>query len=136
NIDKKTGGSSHQDGWDDLAKKLSAEGYSVLSFDFRGFGNSHSISPGFWDPSKNPHNVKYVNGANKAAQPTSIDHKDFDSNASRYYPYLVNDIVAAKSFLDRRTDQGQANTSNLVVIGAGEGATLGAMWMASQWHLR
>src|SRR5437660_140154 len=49
NIDKDKGGSSHQDGWDDLAKALSAQGYSVLSFDFRGFGKSHEVSEAFWN---------------------------------------------------------------------------------------
>jgi len=42
--------------------------------------------------------------------------------------------LPAKAYLDRRNDAGQANTSSLIVIGAGEGATLGAMWMASEWH--
>jgi pimeloyl-ACP methyl ester carboxylesterase len=135
-IDKQKGGGSHQDGWDDLAKKLSEEGYSVFSFDFRGFGNSHSVAKDFWDPAKNPHNFKYVKGAKKSPLPKTINHDDFDNNAGEYYPFLVNDIAAAKSFLDRRSDAGQANTSNLVLIGAGEGATLGAMWMASQWYLQ
>ena len=133
----KNGGSSHQDGWDDLARKLSAEGYSVLSFDFRGFGNSHSVSPAdFWDPIKGRHNRESVRGANKKPPPDAIDHKDFDNNASQYYPYLVNDISAAKAYLDRHSGGGEVNSSNLILIGAGEGATLGAMWMESQMHLR
>ncbi|HVS34522.1 MAG TPA: hypothetical protein VMS17_03005 [Gemmataceae bacterium] len=137
NIDKAKGGSSHQDGWDDLAKKLSAEGYSVLSFDFRGFGKSHEVSKDFWDPFKGRHNcLAMPTLARQKPPPTTIDHKDFDGHSSEYYPWLVNDIVAAKSFLDRKTDQGQANSSNLVLVGAGEGATLGAMWMASQWDLK
>jgi hypothetical protein len=131
NVNAKTGGSSNQPGWDELAKKLQADGYSVLKFDFRGFGNSTSVSSSFWKESYNARNVR---GANKAKPPSTISHKDFDANASEYYPYLVNDIAAAKAYLDRRNDAGQANTSSLIVIGAGEGATLGAMWMASEWH--
>jgi pimeloyl-ACP methyl ester carboxylesterase len=131
NINAKAGGSSNQPGWDELAKKLQANGYSVLKFDFRGFGNSTSVSSSFW---KENYNMRNVRGANKARPPSTISHKDFDANASEYYPYLVNDIAAAKGYLDRRNDAGQANTSSLIVIGAGEGATLGAMWMASEWH--
>ena len=137
NFDKKNGGSSHQDGWDDLAKQLSSEGYSVLSFDFRGFGNSHSVSKEFWDPIKGRYNREAMSHlANRNPPPDTIDHKDFDGMAGDYYPYLVNDVVAAKSFLDRQTDKGLANSSNLVLVGAGQGATVGAMWMASQWHLK
>ena len=130
NINAKTGGSSNQLGWDDLAKLLQSNGYAVLKFDFRGFGNSTNVSPSFWT---HRYNSRYVRGANKARPPSTIAHKDFDNNASEYYPYLVNDIAAAKAYLDRRNDAGQANTSSLIVIGAGEGATLGAMWMASEW---
>jgi len=135
NIDKAKGGSSHQDKWDALADTLSNQGYSVLSFDFRGLGNSHSVHPDFWDKLKNPHNALYVKGANKNPLPDSIKFEDFKDN-SAYYPYLVNDISAAKTWLDQASDSGRANSSNLVVIGAGEGATLGAMWMASQMHLK
>jgi pimeloyl-ACP methyl ester carboxylesterase len=130
NINAKTGGSSNQPGWDELAKKLQADGYSVLKFDFRGFGNSTNVSPQFWKETYN----RNVRGASKAKPPSTISHKDFDNIAGEYYPYLVNDIAAAKAYLDRRNDAGQANTSSLIVIGAGEGATLGAMWMASEWH--
>lgn len=46
----KIGSDSHKDGWDDLAAKLQDKGYSVLSFDFRGHGNSTSIDPmKFWN---------------------------------------------------------------------------------------
>jgi pimeloyl-ACP methyl ester carboxylesterase len=131
NINAKSGGSSNQPGWDDLAKLLQNDGYSVLKFDFRGFGNSTSVSPSFW---KESYNKQYVRGGRAAKPPTTINHKDFDGNASEYYPYLVNDVAAAKAYLDRRNDAGQANTSSLIVIGAGEGATVGAMWMASEWH--
>src|SRR6516162_2546831 len=42
------GGGSTEDGWRQLAGQLQKEGYSVLSFDFRGFGNSKTVSPKFW----------------------------------------------------------------------------------------
>ena len=61
--------------------------------------------------------------------PVAIDHKDFQA---AYYRYLVNDITAAKAYLDRRNDDGELNTSNTIVIGAGEGATLGALWLAQE----
>jgi hypothetical protein len=122
----KKGGGSHQDGWDTLAAMLQKEGYAVLSFDFRGFGGSKSVSPKFWAP-QNRHNQVLLRGGRKP--PDSIDEKDFPAN---YYSFLVNDIAAARAFLDRRNDAQEVNTSNLIVIGAGEGATLGALWMAAE----
>ncbi len=129
NLDPKKGGSSHQDGWDHLAEQLQKDGYTVLSFDFRGHGDSKTIGPEFWDFRRYPHN-QMLRGAKLAKPPTTIDQKDFSPD---YFPYLVNDIAAAKAFLDRKNDAREVNSSNLIVIGAGEGATLGAMWMATEW---
>jgi alpha-beta hydrolase superfamily lysophospholipase len=130
NFDKKNGGDSHKDGWDHLAEALQAKGYAVLSFDFRGFGNSKKVNPAkFWSPMF-PHN-RGVKPADKSKE--SIDSKYFPPP---YYANLVNDIAAAKAFLDRRNDARELNSSNLIVIGAGEGAALGALWMAAQCRLQ
>jgi len=48
----------------------------------------------------------------------------------------VNDIAAAKAYLDRQNDQKELNSSSIVLIGAGEGATLGAMWAANECRRR
>jgi alpha-beta hydrolase superfamily lysophospholipase len=126
-FDPKKGGSSHADGWDRLAAQLQKAGYSVLSFDFRGFGDSKTINPvTFWKFSHN-------NLMRRRKGQETIDHKDF---LPAYYPQLVNDIAAAKAFLDRRNDAGEINSSNLIVIGAGDGATLGALWLANLCRLR
>ena len=132
NFNDKTGGSSRDEGWDQLGDKLLDQGYSVFSFDFRGFGRSTKVNPDkFWDLRKNPQN-QMVKGWNRAPHPEAIDFAKFEH---AYYPYLANDVEAAKAFLDRRNDSGEVNTSSLFVIGAGEGATVGTLWMASQWHL-
>ncbi len=133
NFNDKTGGSSRDEGWDQLGDKLLDKGYSVFSFDFRGYGESTKVDPDkFWDLRKNPQN-QYIQGYNKLPLADTIDHAKFEH---AYYPYLANDVEAAKAFLDRRNDSGEVNTSSLFVIGAGEGATVGALWMASQWHLQ
>jgi alpha-beta hydrolase superfamily lysophospholipase len=128
-FDPRKGGGSHGE-WDKLAERLQKEGYSVLSFDFRGFGNSKSVREEFW---RFPYNSQGLPKAyHKGVKPAeSIDQKDFPLG---YYPALINDIAAARAYLDRRNDGRDVNTSNLVVIGAGEGATLGALWMAAEMH--
>jgi hypothetical protein len=61
-----------------------------------------------------------------------IDYKDFKQSPG-YIPYLANDIAAAKVFLDKKNDAGECNTRNLVLLGAETGATLGALWLRSEW---
>jgi hypothetical protein len=112
-------------GWVQLARKLQENGYAVLLFDFRGHGKSTVVNPAFW---RVP-----VNGRLKNASPkkTEVSVKDFSPG---YMPMLVNDIAAARHFLDRKNDARDCNVSNLVVIGSQESATLGVLWLATEWH--
>jgi dienelactone hydrolase len=123
------GGGSHGE-WDKLAARLQKEGYSVLSFDFRGFGGSKSVREEFWRFRYNQTGIpKAYRKGNKPAE--SIDQKDFTPG---YYPALINDVAAARAYLDRKNDGREVNTSNLIVIGAGDGATLGALWASAEMH--
>jgi hypothetical protein len=122
-------GSSQQKGYDELAKKFQAKGFAVLKFDFRGHGKSTGIDPKlFW---KEPTNRSLVKGWNITKPHEKIEFKDMRSG---YYPNLVNDIAAAKAFLDKRNDDGECNSSNMVLVGAGTGATLGALWLKGEWY--
>jgi hypothetical protein len=112
--------------WISLAEALNESGYAVLTFDFRGHGQSIEIdTTSFW---KYPRNVTGVKGAPKK------DKLEFKDMAKEYYPILVNDIAAAKAFLDNRNDTGVCNTSSLFVVGADTGATLGAIWINAECH--
>jgi dienelactone hydrolase len=130
-FDHKRGGNQGKMGA--LAARLQKDGYAVLTFDFRGFGDSKTVTNDFWGfpHNNNPMNIRKRGGA--GGPPTTIDQKDFKA---AYYPYLVNDIAAARAYLDRRNDAGELNSSNIVVIGAGHGATLGALWLAHEAALR
>ncbi len=128
-FDSKKGGSSDKDNWPALAKALQADGYVVLAFDFRGFGKSTDIDAmKFWNVAANKTYVRKGKGG-----ATSVSYKDFKSG---YYPFLVNDIAAAKAYLDRLNDQKGCNTSSTIVIGAGQAATLGALWMSNECRRR
>jgi len=128
-FDAKKGGISRKD-WPTLARALQEDGYVVLSFDFRGFGESTSVDEKFWNTRKFPQNGPGYIIRRGAKLPETINaQRDF---RAPYYPYLVNDIAAAKAYLDRLNDQKGCNTSSTIVIGAGKGATLGAMWMANE----
>ena len=126
----KFGGKSHEDGWDDLAEGLQKLGFAVLSFDFRGHGDSTNVGDDFW---KNPINQRFIRNYKPGSlkQPTSISQGDFNS---MYIPYLVNDIAAARAFLERKNDNGECNVGNTVLIGAEEGATLGLLWLTFETY--
>jgi hypothetical protein len=124
----KIGGNSTEAGWNSLALDLQKAGYAVLLFDFRGHGNSTIIQRDtFWNDQTNK--KLYIGKFNLANPPETISIKDFNS---AYYPQLVNDIMAAKTYLDKRNDGGDCNSSNMIIIGAEDGATLGSMWAYSE----
>jgi pimeloyl-ACP methyl ester carboxylesterase len=115
--------------WDKLAKKLQAsdKGFAVLTFDFRGHGASTSVNADFW---QKPYNVaSYIKGA--SPKKMAISYKDFSPN---YFPYLVNDIAAARRYIDQRNDAQDCNAANIFIIGAQESAALGFLWMAHEWQ--
>jgi pimeloyl-ACP methyl ester carboxylesterase len=120
----KLGGNSQEEGWDTLAKALQAKGIAVLSFDFRGHGDSVAVAPDFWKLTTNARGMK---GAGQA----KIGHKDF---GPAYWPMLVNDVAAAKYFIDDRLNNSEeCNSSELIVIGAEDGAAIGALFVAAEW---
>jgi hypothetical protein len=123
----KIGADIDQEGWDRLALALKTEGYSVLMFDYRGHEKSKNISPDFW---KAPNN-RTLKGAMTPNPKDTIDYKEFPTN---YFPNLVNDIMAARLYLDRKNDAGECNSADLILIGAEDGACLGALWMYSEWY--
>jgi hypothetical protein len=119
------GATSQLPGLTDLARALQEKGFAVLTFDFRGHGGSTTVSPFFW----NTPSSRLIKGY--MAKKTTISYREF---APSYFPILVNDIVAARRFLDLKNDAKQCNTSNLVMVGAQDAATLGAMWLSNEWR--
>src|SRR5438552_10225942 len=118
------GGSSREEGWDNLAKELQKKHFAVLLFDFRGHGESTVIAPNFWVLDRNNQSLKSYRPGKLKDQ---ISYKDFVTPQN--WLSLVNDIEAAKRFLDRKNDSGDCNSSNLVVVGAESSAALGTLWL-------
>jgi hypothetical protein len=112
--------------WIRLARSLQEEGYAVLTFDLRGHGDSRFINTPlvFWRSRLNAP----LRDASKR-DPVNLDYRTFPAE---YLPVLVQDIVAARLFLDLKHEKGEVNSSHLVVLGAGEGATLGAFWLFTE----
>jgi pimeloyl-ACP methyl ester carboxylesterase len=125
------GATSQLPEWENLAGTLQQAGFAVLSFDFRGHGQSTAINPKpFWGQPFNKYATRVTN-AKKMKQLQTIHWKDFYKT---YYPALANDIAAARTFLDQRALFGECSAGNLTLIGAREGATLGALWLNAECH--
>jgi hypothetical protein len=118
------------DDWGRLARQLQKHGHTVLRLDFRGHGDSTPVSLEFWNFEDNREHLKgyWAAVVQRRPPPTSIDA----NQPAAYRPWLVHDVVAARTYLDRRNDAGDLNSANLVVVGAGGGATLGLLWLASE----
>lgn len=123
----KFGSDRTKSGLDDLAKALNAEGFAVLTFDLRGHGGSVNVSPGFWTL---PPNRNGILRANPTRQ-TTISAANFKPT---YFPWLVNDVAAARRFMEVKNDAGELNAQSIFIIGAGEGASLGLAFVASEWN--
>jgi hypothetical protein len=120
------GESRNKKNWIALAQELQKD-FSVLTFDFRGHGDSTEIDAPLY------YHYKFNGVATKNARVdrARIEFKDI---LPQYYSVFCNDIAAAKSYLERtKNDLGLCNTQNFVVIGADQGATLGAVWANSEW---
>lgn len=115
-----------EESWVRLARELQRKDYAVLTFDFRGQGESTNVIPRvFWYQS---HNL-LLHAVSQARSATTIDATTFPPP---YLPNLVNDIAAARQYLDERNDLGEVNSSQLLIVGAGEGCILATLWLASE----
>lgn len=112
-----------------LARALQDAGHTVLQFDLRGHGTSTRIDATFWSERLN----KSALARGRPALAEAIDARMFPQ---QYWPWLVQDLAAARDFLDQRHENPDSpvNTFNLVVVGAGEGAALAALWLVAESH--
>jgi hypothetical protein len=124
------GSSYKEEDWDQLAAALQKTGCAVLMFDYRGHGESTVIKKPerFWEDPTNRGGVRGFNPQNLKAK---IGHKDF---SREYIPHLVNDIAAARMFLDRKNDAGQCNSRSIILVGGEDGGVLGSMWAYSELY--
>lgn len=118
-------------GWEGLAMHLRDKlGASVLTFDLRGHGGSKSVHAKFWTFD---HNKNGIRGGNAAKTKSEITAQDFKGN---YWPILLNDLTAARHFLDQKNDEQMCNSSSIIVIAAQESAGLGIGWCCHEWDRR
>ena len=116
--------------WTNAAKLCLAKGFNVLQFDFRGHGKSTEVVAGdFWVRTENRQLILGGNSPTVTTK-TAIKVADFRTN---YFPMLVQDIAAARNYLDQLNDNGTVNTSTVYLLGCGDAVGLGFLYMASEW---
>jgi hypothetical protein len=127
NVGGTNGETSNHPNWVALAKELQPD-FAVLAFDFRGHGKSTTVDPQLF--LRNIPDRKSVTSI--TLNSTTLDQKSINKLT---YPILCNDIAAAKSYLERtKNDLGECNTQNIFLVGAEQGATLGAIWANSEYY--
>ncbi|HXD87388.1 MAG TPA: hypothetical protein VN641_12905 [Urbifossiella sp.] len=122
--------------WAGLTKTLTKKGFNVFRFDWRGHGKSKDIVDGdlFWNNSiTGPWNRRFVKGFNKKPPKGELDVKNDLLYGNKYYPMFVQDLAAVRNQLDGKNDQGDLSTSSIYLIGAGDAATIGMLWMSEEW---
>lgn len=119
--------------WEDLAKALQAEGLSVLMFDLRGHGESAKNRaladwPDFCAQSYNKFSGYQLNPKSNIQE---IKREKF---SSAYYPYLINDLAAARRFVDQENDANHCNSGRVFIVAEGSICPLVMMGLSIEFR--
>jgi hypothetical protein len=110
-----------------LPALLQKEGYTVLTFDFRGYGESTRVQEQFW-------NFNKLNGVavNPARPPLNIDYKNYRTGY-QYYT-LCSDLNAAKDWLNNKNNGMECNANNVALIACEQTAPLALIWLLGEYR--
>jgi len=135
-------GNKVNDTWLGLAKELSTKNFSVLLFDWRGCGLNAPDTAGsrIFENSTNFWNETYNQVLLKDARRT-IDDKglDYRSIAGRnkgamyYSDFMLNDLMAARFYLDKQNDNGKCNTNRVWIVTEKAGGPLALGFIATEF---
>jgi pimeloyl-ACP methyl ester carboxylesterase len=122
-----------------FAKRLNDDGFAVITFDFRGHGDSQQINP---DKYLSPREVAAAEAAKEAEATkrsfTKRDEKEpprkrprskgdkidqaQEFRSGRDLSFLINDIEAVKQYLVKENNAGRLNIKRLGVVALGDAA--------------
>jgi hypothetical protein len=135
-------GNKVNDAWMGLAKALSAKNFSVLLFDWRGCGMNAADTAGqrilaekelFW---REPYNNILLKQSRASIEDKGLDYKSIHLRAQgniRYRDFFLNDLLAARFYLDRQNDNKKCNSSRIWIVTEKEGGHMGLAFVASEF---
>jgi pimeloyl-ACP methyl ester carboxylesterase len=117
-------------GWDQLARDLQGKlNCAVLAIDFRGHGGSKAVTSKFW--ANYSDNRNGIRGGTNARTKNDINYTEFKGS---YWPMLLNDMAAARHYIDLQNDAQKCNASSIIVIAAQDTAGLAMGWAVHEWE--
>jgi hypothetical protein len=119
--------------WTTLAKALQKEGYSVLMFDFRGHGKSADNRAMDKPELFCGYPFNRLSGQS-LAKPAMVKELKKEKFSPGYYPFLVNDLTAARRFLDDKNDALQCNSGRVFVVAEGSICPLVMLWASTEFR--
>lgn len=117
--------------WQSLAEALQGKGYAVYSFNWRGHAPSVGATIDFWATAF-PHNRLVPRpGRLVPGQLATLNEKTF---SPVYLPHLADDLAGARHVLQEMNDRRQLNANHIILIAAGRGAAVAALWLSAEWY--
>ena len=118
-----------------VALTLQKEGYSVFAFDFRGQGDNRLRDAGIPNAfyGSCPANALLQKNLAKGRRTAASRAKPpLEKLPAWYRPWLVQDVIAARCFLDAMHDNAEVNSQNLIVVAIGEGGLIAPLWLSTE----
>jgi len=135
-------GNKVNDAWLGLAKALSEKNFSVLVFDWRGCGMNAADTAGarifenkteFWTEL---YNRQLLTPVKKTVEDKGLDYKIISGRGDtlyRYRDFMLNDLMAARYYLDRQNDNQKCNTNRVWMVTEKDGGQLGLSFIVSEF---
>jgi len=135
-------GNKVNDAWIGLANDLSKKNFSVLVFDWRGAGMNAPDTAGsrifedklkFWNEL---YNKQLLMRSRATVEDKGLDYKTLvlkSEGIHRYRDFMLNDLLAARFYLDKQNDNGKCNTNRVWIVTEKEGSQLSLGFIASEF---
>jgi hypothetical protein len=132
-------GNKVNDSWIALAKALSEKNFSVLLMDWRGCGMNAAEArvindkDQFW---KEPYNQRLLKSSQKSIDAKGLDYKVLKNKAEgtwRYTDFMMNDLLAARFYLDRQNDDGKCNSGRIWLVTERDGGQVAMGFISAEF---
>jgi hypothetical protein len=135
-------GNKVNDAWIGLASELSKKNFSVLLFDWRGAGMNPPETAGsrifenkvaFWNE---VYNKQLLMKSRVQVEDKGLDYRTLvmkSEGTYRYRDFMLNDLLAARFYLDRKNDDKDCNTNRVWIVTEKDGGQLAMALIAFEF---